>query len=264
MANFFGILPSFVRYDSDLPAGAKILYAEITSQIDFKGNFSASNELLADLYSVTPVTISSWLKSLKNKGYIKIAYVGDEGFDGNARVISILPPSKKFKEGIKKCLTPLKEIFKAYDMPIYNDSKNNDIIDNIYHDNIDIYNNNKYHYKKHIGGNKKNLMPSKEFSGIVLKAYDHIVQLFPKRTQPKTEAQKNKWLDCLDKLERLDGYTLQVVYFITKKARNDAFWGENFVSLLKLRQNNKQGIKYIDYFKERFAKNIEPNSKTHE
>jgi hypothetical protein len=91
---------------------------------------------------------------------------------------------------------------------------------------------------------------------LAVKSYDHFVALFPKKMQPKTEAQKNKWLDCLDKLERLDGYSLQVVYFISKKARSDQFWETNFLSVLKLRQTNKQGVKYVDVFKERFAKEL--------
>jgi len=97
---------------------------------------------------------------------------------------------------------------------------------------------------------------------VAVKSYDHFVALFPKKMQPKTKAQKNKWLDCLDKLERLDGYSLQVVYFIAKKARADQFWETNFLSILKLRQLNKQGVKYVDVFKERFAKDLPDKLKT--
>ena len=99
---------------------------------------------------------------------------------------------------------------------------------------------------------------------MALKSLDHFVALFPQKMQPKTEVQKNKWLDCLDKLERLDGYSLQVVYFISKNARQDDFWQSNFLSILKLRQLNKQGVKYVDLFKERFAKDLPDKLKTNE
>ena len=60
----------------------------------------------------------------------------------------------------------------------------------------------------------------------------------------------------IDKLERIDGYDPRQVYYIVKKARDDDFWKDNFYSISKLRKKNKEGILYIDYFAERYGKNI--------
>ena len=79
-------------------------------------------------------------------------------------------------------------------------------------------------------------------------ALSHFAALFPLKYRPKTDAQKNKWLDCLDKIERLDGYNLREVYNVAKELRNDEFWQNNFLSILKLRNTDKNGIKYIDRF----------------
>ena len=96
-----------------------------------------------------------------------------------------------------------------------------------------------------------NILPRNQknaFSDGTIKAFEHFVVLFPERYQPQSEAQKNKWLDCLDKVQRLDGYDLREVYLMVKKMRQDDFWQGNFLSILKLRNTDKNGIKYIDRF----------------
>ena len=283
MPNYYGIIPSFIRYDKDIPPAAKVLYAEITSQIDFKGIFSHSNDTLAKLYSVTPQSISSWLKSLKNKGYIFIHYPNGENDLENRQIILpegydfFDPPLKEIlNPPFKKSLTPLKENLKAniegvyndieyiYNNNIYNDIKQDIKHDKIYNDTL-INNIKPINIKESICPKLKNFdTPPPKYSEMAVKSMDHFVALFPQKMQPKTEAQKNKWLDCLDKLERLDGYSLQVVYFISKKARADDFWQTNFLSILKLRQLNKQGVKYVDLFKERFAKDLPDKLKNNE
>jgi len=80
------------------------------------------------------------------------------------------------------------------------------------------------------------------------KVYPHFIELFPKNFQPKTEAQKLKWMDCLDKLNRLDNIDLSKLYLVVKYIRNNDFWSEHFLSVLKLRNKDKNGIKYVNRF----------------
>ncbi len=105
-------------------------------------------------------------------------------------------------------------------------------------------NNNTLEYKK------------KEFSDMVLKSFQPICELFPIQTQPKTQADKKAWIDCIDKLERLDGYSPRKVYYIAQKVRGDDFWRNNFLTILKLRKKNKDGLKYINLFEAKFGKNL--------
>jgi hypothetical protein len=129
-----------------------------------------------------------------------------------------------FKEVLKESLTGNKEKFK---------------------DNKYIYNNNNtVEYKEN------------KYSDMVVKSLDPICKLFPTQTRPKTKSEKNTWLDCIDKLERLDGYSPRKVYYIASKVRNDEFWKNNFLSILKLRKKNKDGIKYINLFEAKFGKNL--------
>lgn len=94
----------------------------------------------------------------------------------------------------------------------------------------------------------------------VEKAYTHFVQLFPKRYRPKTPATIEKWKVCLDRIERIDGYDLRKVYEVCKQLRQDQFWSENFLSVLKLRNNDKNGIRYVDRFMERNALRTRPTA----
>jgi len=94
----------------------------------------------------------------------------------------------------------------------------------------------------------------------VEKAYTHFVQLFPERYRPKTPATIEKWKVCLDRIERIDGYDLRKVYEVCKQLRQDQFWSENFLSVLKLRNNDKNGIRYVDRFMERNALRTRPTA----
>lgn len=98
-----------------------------------------------------------------------------------------------------------------------------------------------------------------DIESIAYKSINHFIKLFPKKYQPKSESQKNKWIILLDKINRLDGYDLRDVYKCCKELRADDFWANNFLSLLKLRNKDKNGIKYIDRFMDKFI-NQKPKS----
>lgn len=73
--NYYAILPANVRYDNNLRANEKILYAEITALSSKYGECWASNNYFARLYGVTPQAISLWVNRLKERGYITIEYI---------------------------------------------------------------------------------------------------------------------------------------------------------------------------------------------
>lgn len=87
----------------------------------------------------------------------------------------------------------------------------------------------------------------KSFSDDVISLANIFSTNLPKRLWPKNGA-KERWLNTLDKCIRIDGYTFEQVKEIIETYRSDSFWQTNFLSPAKLRQRNKDGIKYIDYF----------------
>lgn len=105
---------------------------------------------------------------------------------------------------------------------------------------------------------------SKDFSDEVIRSYNSLVKYFPEELRPK----KNKsWLETIDRLNRIDGHSFDLIEEVVRKTRDDNFWRQNFLSLPKLRNKNKDGVQYFLVFKTKFAQKKDnhwkdnPNSK---
>lgn len=68
--NYYAIIPASVRYDNRLKANEKLLYSEITALSNKSGYCYATNKYFGELYEVDNLTISRWIKHLKELGYI--------------------------------------------------------------------------------------------------------------------------------------------------------------------------------------------------
>lgn len=77
--SYYVVIPANVRYDKDLPMGARMLYGEITALANANGYCWPTNKYFADLYEVVPRTISHWISLLSEKGYIvtEVSYKED-------------------------------------------------------------------------------------------------------------------------------------------------------------------------------------------
>jgi hypothetical protein len=127
--NYYAIISAEVRYDKNLTANAKLLYAEITALLNMNGECFATNKYFAALYNKSVVTVSKWISELIQNGYISSYYTYKEGTkEIDKRYLSIL------KGGIKENdKGGIKENFKDN-----NTSINNNIT----------YSNNKGRFKK--------------------------------------------------------------------------------------------------------------------
>ena len=112
---------------------------------------------------------------------------------------------------------------------------------NIYNTSNNIYNTNN--------NNTGKIKDEKLFKELE-KNVKHFIDLFPEKYQPKKKSDLTKWIMCLYKLIKIDNYNLRKIYNIIKFIRSDKFWTANFMTLLKLRKRNNDGIKYIDFFNE--------------
>jgi len=74
--NYYAVLTAEVRYNKNLCANAKLLYAEITALTNLNSNCYATDSYFAELYDVDRRTIQLWLSELEKNKLIKrvIAY----------------------------------------------------------------------------------------------------------------------------------------------------------------------------------------------
>jgi predicted transcriptional regulator len=88
----------------------------------------------------------------------------------------------------------------------------------------------------------------------------HFIDLFPKKFHPKTDAQIKRWETIIDQLQRLDGYDIRQIYKIVKYIRNHHFWKNQFLSLPKLRNVDKNGDKWIHRFDAVYSEENKPEA----
>lgn len=95
----------------------------------------------------------------------------------------------------------------------------------------------------------ENDSPKKEtvYSKDVLFVYDSVINLF----DPKNVNEK-KYKETIRLLIEVDNYDKNLIIETIKKAKKDEFWSSQFLSLNKLRNKNKDGVKYIEVFKAKF------------
>ena len=71
-SSYWAVIPAPIRYDDQIPANAKLLYAEISSLTYNTGYCWADNEYFGRLFQWTERTIRRLLTDLKDAGYIRI------------------------------------------------------------------------------------------------------------------------------------------------------------------------------------------------
>ena len=126
--SYYAIITADVRYNDNLCANAKLMYGEITALSNKNGYCNASNGYFANLYGVSNVSISKWIKSLIDEGYIESVleyYPGTRQISNRYITLVNGGIKEKFNRGIK-------EKFKDN-----NTSNNNTRVNNI---SKDIYN----------------------------------------------------------------------------------------------------------------------------
>lgn len=70
----YSIIPNEVLHDNELKPITRLLYADICSLSNLEGYCFAMNRYFAKLYDKTLKTITSSLRELKEKDYIKVEY----------------------------------------------------------------------------------------------------------------------------------------------------------------------------------------------
>ena len=149
--SYYAVIPANVRYDKTLRPNEKLLYGEITALSSATGECWASNHYFAELYQVTPQAVSTWIKNLKEKGYISVDIIYKIGTkEIEKRSIKIVSTnddgvsiknekvSTKVDGGINKNLIGYQQKIKENNTRDNNTSKNTKTIINNYTDDEDL------------------------------------------------------------------------------------------------------------------------------
>lgn len=185
--SYFAIIPANVRYDDELSANAKLLYGEITALCNEKGYCWASNDYFSQLYCKSRVTVSRWISSLIQKGYIK-SEISKE--NGNMRMLTPL---------LTKTIIP---IIKNDNTPIIkNDKQNNTLLNNTVNSSsyIESSNSNRDEYIKNKGkphtpkkayGKYKNVLLSDDEYKLLIEQFGNPEQLIERLDRYKEKSGK--------------------------------------------------------------------------
>lgn len=112
--SYYSILTADVRYDKTLKPNEKLLFSEITALSNKRGYCNASNNYFAQLYDVTTVTASNWVKHLKDRGYIDVEMIYDGKQIKERRIfVNSNPIKENFNTPKEKVEDPIKNNFKG-------------------------------------------------------------------------------------------------------------------------------------------------------
>lgn len=136
--SYYAIIPANVRYDSELPATARLLYGEITALCNERGYCWATNKYFADLYSASTRSVSRWIGLLESKKYIYTQVSRNDNKQIDKRFISLnkmdIPVDKNVEPYRQKCLGGIdKNVYPPIDK---NGAENNTVINNTINNNI--------------------------------------------------------------------------------------------------------------------------------
>lgn len=132
--SYYAIIPASIRYDKRIRANAKLLYGEITALCNEKGYCWASNNYFAELYGVSKVSVSLWIKELESCGYISCELIyKSESKEVESRHISLIPIQENLNTPIKENLnTPIRKVKGGIKEKLKDNNTVNNTINNNY------------------------------------------------------------------------------------------------------------------------------------
>lgn len=127
--NYYGILPSSVRYCKKLNPHAKILYTELSALTNKNGYCHATNAYFAKLYEVSERAITKWFKELSEFGFIEIQIIRNQS--GTFRRIVLSGVNNRSIGGMNNGSTPPEQPFHTKEYYKEENTSNNITSNNI-------------------------------------------------------------------------------------------------------------------------------------
>lgn len=227
--SYYAVIPATVRYDNNVVPSAKLLYGEITALCNEKGYCWATNDYFSKLYSVSKRTISTWIKSLCNAGYISAELV----LDNSSQKVKMrcLKVEANFDAHLMKTSIPSRK--KVPDPHEENFAENN-TINNISSSQI------FEQPKINDNGikNKKNFEADSDPYLLAKFLENNITENNPKF--PQSESQRQRWAKDFDLMIRRDKIDADDIAEVIEWCQRDNFWRSNILSGKKLREKYQQ------------------------
>ena len=227
--SYYAVIPATVRYDNNVVPSAKLLYGEITALCNEKGYCWATNDYFSKLYSVSKRTISTWIKSLCNAGYISAEVVLD---NSSPKVkMRCLKVEANFDAHLMKTSIPSRKKVPA---PHEENFAENNTINNI--SSSQIFEQPKINDN---GIKNKKIFEADSDPYLLAKFLENnITENNPKF--PKSESQRQRWSKDFDLMIRRDKIDADDIAEVIEWCQRDNFWRSNILSGKKLREKYQQ------------------------
>ena len=227
--SYYAVIPATVRYDNSVVPGAKLLYGEITALCNEKGYCWATNDYFSRLYSVSKRTISTWIKSLCDAGYISAEFVLDN--DSKKVKVRCLKVEANFDTHLMKTSIPSRSKLRE---PHEENFAENNTINNIYTSQISEkskINDETNEKKKIFEADSEPYLLAKFLEGCIVENNSKF---------PQSEKQRQRWAKDIDLMLRIDKIDADDVATVIEWCQNDNFWHSNILSGKKLREKYQQ------------------------
>jgi hypothetical protein len=248
-SSYYAVMPSDVRYHTELTANAKLIFAEIMACLEKEGVCVKNNIYFSRVFNMSKDTASRSISSLRKYGFINIVMEYEEN-------------TKKFK---KRYITPIQN-----SLYLNNNSKLPYVQNNVGGNNNSegelqfngnmpsqntqslLYNNNSIS-KVYTNGNSKDTKLNNQINGKQKNALYKIVKDFYniQESRHPNIIEKN-WNDNLDivngsinilyDLIKKDGFEYDDIKNVISWAVHDKFWGKTLLSIKSLRKKSENGF----------------------
>ena len=231
--SYYAVIPATVRYDNNVVPSAKLLYGEITALCNEKGYCWATNDYFGRLYSVSKRTISTWIKSLCDAGYISTEFILDnESQKVKVRCLKVV--EKNFVALTKETYGPPRSRLRE---PHEENFAENNTLNNTFNiSSSQIFEKSKINDER---VKKKKVFEADSEAYLLAKFLEKcITENNPKF--PQNESQRQRWAKDFDLMLRIDRIDADDIAAAIEWSQNDNFWRSNILSGKKLREKYQQ------------------------
>lgn len=231
--SYYAVIPATVRYDNNVVPSAKLLYGEITALCNEKGYCWATNDYFGRLYSVSKRTISTWIKSLCDAGYISTEFILDnESQKVKVRCLKVV--EKNFVALTKGTSGPSRSRLRE---PHEENFAENNTLNNTFNiSSSQIFEKSKINDER---VKKKKVFEADSEAYLLAKFLEKcITENNPKF--PQNERQRQRWAKDFDLMLRIDRIDADDIAAAIEWSQDDNFWRSNILSGKKLREKYQQ------------------------